>query len=157
DVNPGTKFRLASLDVVGFRGVGNGVHVDFHENASLVRAPNGAGKTSLLGAIEWCLFGKLEYQPKENATNDELVNLHHPSGEAQVTLVVRGDETDFQVSRKKRLGKRATEVQVTLSDETVDGAEAEAVIFRSLGLVFDDFYRAVFLHQESIRGLLVDE
>lgn len=157
-MNAPDKLRLRSIDVAGFRGVGDPLRLDFHPNASLISAPNGSGKTSLLGAIEWCLFGRLEYQPKENATNDELVNLHHPSREGQVTLVLDGDQTEIEIRRKKRIGKRATEVRVTRSDgAVVEGVDAEAAIFRSLGLVFEDFFRAVFLHQESIRGLLVDE
>jgi len=152
------KLRLHRVEIEGFRGVNRALRLDFGERATLLFAPNGQGKTSVLGAIEWCIFGELAYQMKENSTNDEVVNLHHPTGESIVRIVLGRGTNEVVVERRRRIGKRDTTLHVTTeAGEIVDGSSADRYLFRLLGLTFDDFYRASFLHQESVRGLLVDE
>jgi DNA repair protein SbcC/Rad50 len=152
------KLRLSSLRAEGFRGICETLEIDFSPQTTVLSAPNGSGKTSVLGAIEWTLFGELKYQPKENTTNDELVNIRHRLQTATVTVELESGDGIVSVTRSKRAGKRAANVIVRLADGTeYDGTEAQSVLFRLLGLTFEDFYRAVYLHQESIRGLLTDE
>ncbi len=152
------RFRLKRLEVEGFRGVNRRVALDFAPNATLLLAANGQGKTSLLAAIEWCLFGRLQYQAAENVTRDEIVNLHHPACRASVRLGLERDGETVWVERARGLRKRETEARVVLpSGEIHESDAAEALLFRLLGLGFDDFYRAVYLHQESVRGLLLDD
>ena len=107
------KLRLVHGEIEGFRGVNNSVQLDFGERATLLFAPNGQGKTSLLAAIEWCLFGKLAYQISENLTNDEVVNMHHRSGEAFVRLELRHGQDEVIVERRRRVGKRDMNLRVT--------------------------------------------
>jgi recombinational DNA repair ATPase RecF/uncharacterized protein (UPF0212 family) len=152
------KLRLIRLRAEGFRGICDPLDIDFHRETTVLYAPNGSGKTSILGAIEWALFGELQYQPKENATNDELVNIRHRAQSATVTIDLEDDNGIASVTRSKKAGKRAAEAIVQLPNgEEYVGAEANTALFRLLGLTFEDFYRAVYLHQESIRGLLTDD
>lgn len=152
------KLRLIRLRAEGFRGICDPLDIDFHRETTVLCAPNGSGKTSILGAIEWALFGELQYQPKENATNDELVNIRHRAQSATVTIDLEDDNGIASVTRSKKVGKRAAEAIVQLPNgEEYVGAEANTALFRLLGLTFEDFYRAVYLHQESIRGLLTDD
>lgn len=152
------KLRIKEIRVEGFRGVNSFVTMSCAKPATLLVAPNGRGKTSLLGAIEWCLFGKLNYQPKENLTNDELVNLHHPRGQAKVEVVLVDGAGEVVVSRERKVRKRETILRLTdASGRKTEAKEAEAQLFQLIGLTWEDFSRAVFLHQESIRGLLTDD
>lgn len=152
------KLRLSRLHAEGFRGICQAIDVGFHRHATILTAPNGSGKTSILGAIEWVLFGELKYQPKENLTNDEIVNMRQPARTATVSLELETDDGTVIFTRSKKAGKRASDATVVLPDgSTVVGKGADSARFRILGLSFDDFYRAVYLHQESIRGLLIDE
>lgn len=152
------RFRLESLTASGFRGIADTLTFEFHPRANLFLAPNGCGKTSILGAIEWALFGQLGYQPHENKTSDELVNITHYPRQASVEVVLRSDRDTLRVIRTKREGKMATSLRVIRSEvREFEDEAAEAECFRRLGLTFEDFSRAVFLHQESIRGLLTDE
>ena len=52
--------------------------IDFGRGATIFTGLNGKGKTSILRAVEWCLFGELRYQERENASLDEIVNMQHP-------------------------------------------------------------------------------
>jgi exonuclease SbcC len=150
------KLRLETVRIEGFRGVNKPLSLSCGDT-TLLFAPNGKGKTSILGGIEWCLFGKLNFQPPENGTNDELVNLNHARGSARVEVVLAANGMNYVVTRERRLRKRETILTVKASDgRAFEGGDAEGFLFRLLGLTWEDFSRAVFLHQESIRGLLTD-
>jgi DNA repair protein SbcC/Rad50 len=152
-----SKIRLKQVRLEGFRGVNKPITLDCGDAATLLLASNGKGKTSILGGIEWCLFGRLNFQPAENGTNDELVNLHHPRSSAKVELSLVGNGLEYTVTRERKIRKRETTLGVRVSNgQGFEGQEAEAFLFRLLGLTWEDFSRAVFLHQESVRGLLTD-
>jgi exonuclease SbcC len=152
------RVRLISLDVEGFRGANKRVHLDFGQNATVLSAWNGQGKSTLLGAIEWALWGELRFQASENHAHDELNSMFNSAGRASVQLSLSQGGQEIRISREKTVRKKDSPVEVkdgtgkTLVDE-----EAQSYIFRLTGLTFDDFYRAAFLHQESIRGLLTEE
>ncbi len=67
------RFRLKRVEVEGFRGINRKAALDFAPTATLLFGANGQGKTSVLAAIEWCLFGQLPYQPSENLAREEIV------------------------------------------------------------------------------------
>lgn len=138
------KLRLVRLRAEGFRGICDPLDIDFHQQTTVLSAPNGSGKTWILGAIEWALFGELQYQPKENVTNDELVNIRHRTQVATVTIDLANDDGILSITRSKKAGKRAAEAIVQLPNgEEYVGSEANTALFRLLGLTFEDFYRAV--------------
>ncbi|HEV2317518.1 MAG TPA: AAA family ATPase [Thermoplasmata archaeon] len=152
------KVHLKTLEVEGFRGANKKVHLDFSPTATVLSAWNGRGKSTLLGAIEWGLFGELKFQPPENRTRDELVSLFHPAGRASVQLTLSKNSEDIRVSRTRVVGKMGSNLEVRDgSGRTLDDDGAAGFIFRLTGLGFDDFYRAAFLHQDSIRGLLTED
>jgi DNA repair protein SbcC/Rad50 len=145
------------LTVEGFRGVNKPVRLEFGPKATVLSAFNGRGKSTLLGAIEWGLFGELKFQPPENRTRDELVSLFHPGGKASVQLVLSSNSEEVRIRRTKSVGKMGSSVEVSGGSRSLEAEEAQAYLFRLTGLDFRDFYRAAFLHQDSIRGLLTEE
>lgn len=152
------RVHLKTLQVEGFRGVNKPVRLDFGDRATVLSASNGRGKSTLLGAIEWALFGDLKFQPAENRTRDELVSLFHPGGRAtvQLGLIAKGEEV--RVRRTKPLGRMGSHVELADGGpQPLEEEGAEEALFQILGLGFDDFYRAAYLHQDSIRGLLTEE
>ena len=152
------RVRLVSLEVEGFRGANKRVHLDFGPRATVLSAWNGRGKSTLLGAVEWALWGQLKFQTSENLTHDELNSLFHPSGRASVHLIISQSGKEIHIRREKSVRKRDSPVEVKdESGRTLVDQEAQSFIFHLTGLTFDDFYRAAFLHQESIRGLLTEE
>ena len=132
--------------------------MDFGRAATVLSAWNGRGKSTLLGSIEWALFGELRFQPPENRTRDELVSLFHPGGRATVELRLGSDGQEVIVHRERVVGRMLSDLAVTTDKgTTLEAEDASNYLFRFLGLSFDDFYRAAFLHQDSIRGLLTEE
>src|SRR5665213_70281 len=120
------KLRLTRLRAEGFRGICDPIEIDFHQQTTVLSAPNGSGKTSILGAIEWALFGELKYQPKENGTNDELVNMRHRTQIATVTVDLENDDGVISITRIKKTGKRAVETTVSLPNgDELDGVHAD--------------------------------
>ena len=70
---------LLSINIEGFCSIANEVHLQLNPSCTiLIKAPNGFGKSSIFGALVWCLYGKnlkgvsdvntwKEVQPKDYA------------------------------------------------------------------------------------------
>ena len=116
------------------------------------------GKTSTLTAIEWCLFGDIAYLVHlEGRTRDELVNQFAAGGMANVVLHLSDGSTTYEISRRKKIGSIRTDFKIVGPDKEYQGDEADQKLFQIFKVTIDDFIRATYLHQESIKGLLVEE
>lgn len=154
-------FNLKSVRLEGFRGFATEAGVfEFSAPAVLLYGDNHQGKSSVLNAIEWCLYGDRCIGAKsgirERVGGWEVVNRQAPS--ASVELVIERDEEIASITRteEKGKGKRGRHIEVALPDGAVlRGEEAEREIARMLGLSFRDFATAVYQHQESIRAVLI--
>ena len=49
--------KIRSISIQGFRGFNNEQTINFHDQLSLIYAPNSYGKTSISEALEWLLYG----------------------------------------------------------------------------------------------------
>lgn len=152
-----SKFQIESLEIEGFKGVNRRAEFKFHSPLICLFGKNGFGKSTTLEAIEWCLFGDLAYfiysQPH---TKDDIINNFNPSHSAKVVVVLMKDGERYEFTRQKKTGSRKTSFIIQTTNEEFHDEQAEEKRFSLLNLTFDDFYRAVYLHQESIRGLLTD-
>lgn len=152
------KWRLETVTIRGFRGVRSRIDLAFDPTSTIIVAPNGTGKTSIVAAVEWCLFGLLPFQATDGVMRDEIVNALDPGRTADVSMVLSDGSRHIRIRRTKTLGERGS--SVTVSDDGGDvseGDQAEDRIFRLFGITSESFVRAVYLHQESIRGLLLDD
>jgi len=145
----------------GFRGFPrNGVFLEFSAPAVLLYGDNYQGKSSVLNAVEWCLYGDQCLGAKsgirERVGGWEVVNRQASLACAEV--VAETDEGLVTVTRaeEKGKGKKGRHIEVAVGDGTVlRGDEAEREITRMLRLSFSDFATAVYQHQESIRAVLI--
>lgn len=151
------KYCIQSLEVEGFRGINEKKRFDFDRPFIFLFGKNGVGKSSVLGAIEWCFFGDLEYVRMESRTKDELINSFNLDGECKVKIVLKCGNETCSLSREKELGSRDTHLTLECLQGKFEDEEAQNRCSALFNLSFDDFYRAVYLHQESIRGLLIDD
>lgn len=153
--------QLKHLQVEGFRGFPEKSDVfEFTTPAVLFYGDNHQGKSSVLNAIEWCLYGNQCIGRKsgirERVGGWEVVNRN--ASAATVKLAIETDEGVMTIKRveAKGKGKKGRRTEVTLPDGTViidDDAEQE--IIRLVGLSFKDFATTVYQHQETIRAIVI--
>lgn len=155
------NFTLKSLTVEGFRGFNPPTKpMRFDRQLIFLFGNGGQGKSSTLRAIEWCLFGNtafLDYTETGKKYKDELVNAHNPNHVAKATLVLQRGRKEYVFSREKEIESTKTNFTVKIGDEEFRGGDADDKRDRLLGLTFTDFYRCIYLHQESIRGLVTND
>lgn len=153
--------RLKYLRVEGFRGFPKrSDDFEFTTAAVLLYGDNHQGKSSILNAIEWCLYGDHCVGQKsgirERVGGWDIVNRSAPK--ASVELAIETDEAVTTIKRVevKGKGRRGKTVEVKLPDGSVkEGDEAEQEIIRLIRLSFKDFATTVYQHQETIRAIIV--
>jgi len=151
-------YILDSIAIEGFRGYLKPIKHDFQGKSVLIFGPQGSGKSSTLNAIEWGLFGKIAYfKSAESKSDIELINSRAINLECKVKVTLKNGQSVVEVTRTKRANSKESDINVRINGSTKIGKEAEEFLFNELGLTFDDFYRSVYLHQESIRALITDD
>jgi exonuclease SbcC len=141
---------LQHLSVSGFRGVGAQLDLPLTYR-TIFYGPNGSGKSSVLQAIAWTLYGKLPmFSGGVFTREDALVNDFLDDGKAEVLLTLSGGKT-IQRRRSKRT---STGVGVTSPLLSFSADDPQAAVEQLLGLNSEEFFAAVFLHQETIRDFL---
>ncbi|MFW9795267.1 MAG: AAA family ATPase, partial [Candidatus Thorarchaeota archaeon] len=155
------KFRLKSLSVEGFRGVNQKITLMLNGKSTIVCGPNGVGKSSLLQAIEWGLFGWLPHiSGGEFEQEDAIVNQFHSNELAMVELILENPQTELKIVRtreKSRWSRRKSLLTLELKDATYDGTEAEEKTRELIGLTEDEFYASTYLHQEALRDFITGD
>src|SRR5258708_30958391 len=120
---PATKYRLSTVTVEGFGGFTKPQQVKISQKHAFVFGPNGRGKSSILEAIRWCLFGQAQ-RPEA-----EVRNIYYPLRECAVTLELVAPTGSLTLRRKLRPG--AARSDLTITDAT--GAEVrQADVFPHL-------------------------
>ena len=134
------------LRISGFLSYRDPVEVDFTTfELACISGHNGAGKSSLLDAITWSLFGQAR------GKSDNVVNLQ--SEAAEVVFTFSYEENVYRVQRSLPRGKTTVlEFQVQdgegwrpLSERTI--RETQARIEQTLRLDYDTFINAAFFLQ----------
>jgi DNA sulfur modification protein DndD len=97
---------------------------DPENNVTLIRAENGFGKTNLLAAINWCLFGILpppeDFQNPKNLLNDHAKNIDK-STKARIELEFEHKGKSFKATRTyDQPNERTNALRIV---EIRDGAE----------------------------------
>jgi len=128
-------YHQAELDFAG-------VHV------ACLAGANGAGKSALLDAITWALWGKSRAR-----RDDELIHLGKDEMEVEFTFGL-GEQT-YRVLRRRKAGKRGStmldfqvrdgELYHSLAEDGVRATQAK--IERVLRLDYDTFVNSAFLRQ----------
>ncbi len=134
------------LRIAGFLSYREPVELDFTGfDLACISGHNGAGKSSLLDAITWAVFGQARKR------DDSLVNLQ--SKAAEVALTFRYESNVYRIQRTLPRGKTTIlEFQVAdgeswrpLTEKT--RSETEARIRQTLRLDYDTFVNASFFLQ----------
>ncbi len=139
-----------ALRIAGFLSYLEPVEVDFSGfEMACISGANGAGKSSLLDAITWCLFGEAR------SKDDEAVIHSSPNAKAaEVTFTFAYESNIYRVSRAKPRGKTSV---LEFHVQTADGAwrpmtesslrATEKHITQTLRLDYETFVNASFFLQ----------
>lgn len=151
------KYTVESVVIESFRGYNKQHSFTFKEPMTVFYGKNGQGKSSTLYAIEWCLFGKVEFLSSlEGRARDEVINQFNPDGIASVKMVLKNGADEIKLERTKETGKTSTNFVIKTKGGRLEGHDAEEELFKISGMTIDDFIRSVYLHQEAIRALLTE-
>ena len=134
------------LRIAGFLSYREPVEVDFTTfDLACISGQNGAGKSSLLDAMTWALFGQARKR------DDSLVNLQ--SKAAEVALTFGYENNVYRVQRTLPRGKTTIlEFQIKSGDEWKPltertSRETQARIEQTLRLDYETFVNAAFFLQ----------
>src|SRR5512134_2217537 len=136
------------IRISGFLSYRDVVELDFTDfELACISGHNGAGKSSLLDAITWSLFGEAR------GKSSDVINLRQDVKAAEVTLSFQHEENTYRVQRTLPRNKNTIlEFQVKtqngwkpLTEKTT--RETQARIEQTLRLDFDTFVNASFFLQ----------
>ncbi len=153
---------VSKVRIKGIRGFNDETSLELGPTLNLLVGKNGAGKTSFLQAIEWCLTGKMKYmEGDEFSREDAIVNLFNPAGTGRVTLTLQTPKGELEVSRTRKRGKSTTRGSSPLllkaGSKVLEDEEAEAQLEKTLGLPIDEISNSIYLHQAALRAILSDD
>lgn len=98
-----SDFMLKSLSVNNFRSIKGSIKVPLDANVVLVHGENGAGKTSLLSAIELALTGKVQSLLRaDHSYSTQLLFRGAMDGRVSVAVERLGESRDFETSINKK-------------------------------------------------------
>ena len=150
--------RPIKLTIEGFTSFAERAEIDFSDlDLFAIIGPTGSGKTSLLDAMTWALYGRTSRLGKVAA---ELISHGSNKVTAHLEFVVGNDR--YQVARTaKRSGSpqiRFEKYDGTWIPVEADGAaEINDAVSRIVGLDFDAFTRSVILPQGKFDAFLRGE
>src|SRR5512132_4209803 len=136
------------LRISGFLSYRDAVELDFTTfDLACISGANGAGKSSLLDAITWSLFGEAR------GKSSDVIHLHQEVKAAEVALTFQHEENTYRVQRTLPRNKNTMlEFQVRtqngwkpLSEKTT--RETQTRIEQTLRLDFETFVNASFFLQ----------
>jgi len=147
---------IDSITIEGLRGFNNAQTIKFDGAHALISGKMGTGKSSTLCAIEWALFGDIAHiRCSESRTQAEFINANKIDQKARVLLKLKGSDGDYVIQREKHAKKRDSYLTFSTPNGELEGDVAANKIYSIFG-TFEDFHRAIFLHQEAVRAILTE-
>jgi len=129
----------------------------FPEGTNVLVGPNGSGKTSVLSAIEFALFGTTSDIASRRLKLDDVIRRGQERGEVEVRFVAP-DGAEYIVKRVLVRGKGTTWAELRKADGgTVISGSAESVtekVSRILKISRDVYERAIYSEQNRLDYLL---
>jgi exonuclease SbcC len=112
-------FKLVSLKTIGFKRLYIPESINFPEGRTLIFGVNESGKSTLLEAIHYALFG-MGLRPNRRARNEDLINYNY--SDALIELIFSIDEKKYHV---RRLLKKTSVNEHQLNEVLPDGTISE--------------------------------
>jgi DNA repair exonuclease SbcCD ATPase subunit len=161
-----TMLKIKKLEVNGFRGFPQKTSIEFLNPVTILYGGNHQGKSSVLNAIEWCLYGdecigeKSGIRERVGTGEMSWRIINDNCDTAIVKLEIEGENENFTIIRTLSNGKskKGKTIKILLQNGTEkEGSEAEQEIKKLLRASFKDFITSVYQHQETIRDFVIQK
>src|SRR4030095_9467561 len=148
----GKSVRPISLEMEGFTSFREKASIDFSSlNLFAITGPTGAGKTSIIDAMPYALYGATprmsEKQIKDvisQGRSSARVLFQFSSGKEQYRIARLGRWNGRSMTTQLRFEQRAGDDWVPLADSVT---KAKPIVEQIVGLGFDEFTKSVVLPQ----------
>src|SRR2546428_9726329 len=154
----GSKLRLVSLQAQNFKKLKLNKPLPLSEGIILITGLNESGKSTILDAVLYALFGRV-IRPSKMPSNEDIIS--YGNGEAQVRLEFDIGEYRYRVVREvhKTRANRATLVEVRSNGTTKALAnsvkDVTAEIERLLGgITYDEIVASSVVAQKDLERLI---
>ncbi|MFH1199931.1 MAG: SMC family ATPase [Candidatus Micrarchaeota archaeon] len=129
--------------------------ISFGAGTNLFVGAMGAGKTSVIEAMSFALFGTFPAVKARRFRLSDVVSRNSPSASAQVELTFVHGANQYRVVRRAG-GPDSSQAQVFCNDKLVEAqpARANELIESVLGVDYDLFSRIIYAEQNRIDYLL---
>lgn len=106
------KFKLDSVTIEGFKTFASEQNIQISGKNLFLFGENGSGKSSVVEAIRWCLFGLAE------RPDTEVRNTFYAKQECHVELRLKGPAGIYKLSRRLRpgIGSGRSDLTITTPD-----------------------------------------
>ena len=119
---------------------------EFSPGLVVIRAPNEGGKTTLIEAIGYCLFGTKALRE----SIDDVVSWGHEPKELKVVIKLVINNTTYTISR----GKSGAQVKKGSKKAVTGQNECTMYVERLLGIPKGNAFQLLIANQNDIRGVL---
>ena len=155
---------IKSLTLDNFRQYTESQKIEFSTNperkVTFIIAESGVGKTTLIQAFKWALYGTCSYS-KESVLNEEVKASLLPNSSAKVvvSLVINHDSKDYSITREQTFFKANTRVSPDDSILSVEYIDADGTSKKQRGdgarliikkIMQQDLFPYFFLEGESL-------
>ena len=145
------KMRLISINIKNFRVI-RSVNIDFSDQVIGIIGQNGSGKSSIIEAISWVLYGNIATRSGKDEIKSEFAN---PQDNCEVSFFFSINGEKYKIIRRL-IGKREhPEVQLFRGDnsESVGVKETQKYVAELLGLDWKGFNTSFLARQQELNAL----
>ncbi len=92
------------------------------KNVIVIHGENGSGKTTILEAFSWCLYGKMDLVQSQNILNERVFNalVDGMSSDAKVVLLFEDRHKEYLITRSVQVQKVGSTQYHTPSEQTFE-------------------------------------
>ncbi len=144
---PSTGFVINGIELGGFMRYKEFTEIPFREKFTVITGPTGSGKTSVLDAITFALYGK-------SSRTDEKLKIDEFLGkDGHVKLDFIQDGQGFQVERGRNNGRNYLSLKRDSQKISGTTPELEQRIEDLVGLDYTGFVNSTFIRQDEMKHI----